>query len=187
MVAPYCQTCHISHSVGSVFNPSPRRFGTFDDFRLFQGLIYTDVCVNHEMPNAEQTVKLMWGSSARPQLLDRLPIRFGCGWEPPGTGRTTALAGPTYPASAERVFRDYKADSCACNTRDCLIAVEERFVGQFAAMKFDDPSAAGAIAPLKSEALECHDKIVAKESPLSATSMEQVERRRLQLERLWFH
>jgi hypothetical protein len=186
VVAPYCQTCHISHSIDSVLNPSPLRFGTFDDFALFRGLIYRDVCVSHEMPNAEQTLKLMWESSARPQLLSRLSLRSGCGWEPPEAGGTTALAGPASPASAAQVFGDYKADSCACDTRACLIEVEERFVGKFAAMRFDDPSAAGAIAALKSEALACRNKVVAKESPPSDTSMEERELKRQQLEQLLF-
>jgi len=184
VVAPYCQTCHISHSQDSVFDPSPLRFGTFDDFALFRGLIYSDVCVKHEMPNAEQTLKLMWGSSARPQLLSRLSLPFGCGLNTPGAGRTAVLAGAASPASAAQVFGDYKEDSCACDTRACLIAVDERFVGKFAAMRFDDPSAAEAIAVLKSEAVACRHKVAAKESALSAMSKEQMELEWQQFEQL---
>ena len=77
VVAPYCRSCHITDS-----NPA-LRFATFDDFASFKTFIYNDVCRQNPnpMPNAEQTAKIFWRSSARSQLLNRMLYRFGCGPE----------------------------------------------------------------------------------------------------------
>jgi hypothetical protein len=81
VVAPTCRSCHISHSGTSDPNKPDLedemdfRFGKYEDFTgRLKPLIYSDVCVNHSMPNAEQSLKVLWDSSARAHLLNRLDL-----------------------------------------------------------------------------------------------------------------
>ena len=77
VVAKACRTCHISEE-----NPT-LAFGTQRDFLLHLPVVTTDVCGPQKyMPQAEQTVRLFWESSARSHLLNRSVIRTtGCGFE----------------------------------------------------------------------------------------------------------
>jgi hypothetical protein len=185
VVAPTCRGCHISHS-REIFTPSTLRFGTFEDFASFKAIIYDDVCRSHVMPNAEQTLKVLWQSSARPQLLDRMLIRFGCGYELPTSSSTkTALGSSRRFRSAQQVFLDYKTESCACATRECLTAVEEKYVGEFSTIQYDDPSVEEAIATLKSEAFECRQQVLTKDLPLSVGEDERAWEREFEREQVF--
>lgn len=157
VVAPTCRSCHISHPTLT--------FGTFEQFNSLRSLIYEDLCRSHAMPNAEQSTKVFWRSDARPQFLNRMNIQFGCGLSPTATAsasaRTATEMASTEPnRSALNVFQDYQEQSCACVTKECLDAVEENFIGEFSTMTYDDPSAGEAIETLRSEAVECHLKVL---------------------------
>jgi hypothetical protein len=156
VLKPTCRSCHITH--GGVLT-----FGTFENFNLFRALIYERLCVSHGMPNAEQSTKIFWRSDARPQFLNRTANQFGCGFELPSSSATataTSLPSTAFRRPALEVFQDYKAQSCACFTRECLDAVERNFIGEFATMTYGSPSHAGAIETLRSEAVECHLNIL---------------------------
>jgi hypothetical protein len=152
VVAPMCRSCHITH-VGAF------TFGSFDDFNPFRAFIYERLCVSHEMPNAEQSTKNFWRSDARSQFLNRMANQYGCGFELPSstaTATATSLASSALRRPPLEGFQDYKAQSCACLTTECLDALEGNFIGEFATMAYANPSDAGAIETLRSEAVECH-------------------------------
>ncbi|MDN5941141.1 MAG: hypothetical protein L0H94_04575 [Nitrospira sp.] len=75
VVAKSCRGCHISHP--------GLAFGTLEQFSALRDVIYNDVCRTYSMPNAEQALDNFWRSSARVQLLNRLPLQLGCGVPPP--------------------------------------------------------------------------------------------------------
>lgn len=168
VVAPTCRTCHISHSPQAVVTGDPLRFSTFDDFQLNKALIIALACTSHSstlsMPNAEQTSNIFWQGPARSQLLNRLAITSsGCGLNPPGS-QHGALAITQLRRPALEVLRDYKTESCACTTTECLKGVENKYVQEIPAMQFDDPSAEGAISSVISEVVMCHQQVVPKGS-----------------------
>jgi len=74
VMAKSCRGCHISHP--------DLAFGTLEQFSNFKDVIYQDVCRTYSMPNAEQALDNFWRSSARVQLLNRMPMQFGCGLPP---------------------------------------------------------------------------------------------------------
>ena len=99
-VAKACRTCHISAqgNAGDSDLPSPRKaFGTFTAFEGLNGRSALLVCGNQKvMPQAEQTLKVFWESSARSHFLNRAGIRnTGCGYEvtypPDSTATNTTL------------------------------------------------------------------------------------------------
>jgi hypothetical protein len=154
VVAPTCRSCHISNARGLTF-------GTFEQFNLLRSTSYVELCRSHEMPNAEQSTKVFWSSDARSQFLNRMNMQFGCGFERSSpTTSATAIASAEPSRSALEVFQDYRAQSCACVTKECLDTVEESFIREFSRMAYDDPSAGDAIETLRSEAVECHLKIL---------------------------
>jgi len=163
VVAPTCRACHINQTSGDVTAPWPLRFSTFADFAGFKSTIYADVCRTHVMPNAEQTLKILWRGSVRPQLLIRLAIPFGCGWEAQSTRAATAASSSALLRSAEALYRAYRTESCACATRACLDTVEDRYLAPFGAMH-QDASVDDAITALRSEAVQCRLQVLAAES-----------------------
>ena len=85
VVAKACRTCHVSaqgKTASDILMPT-LAFGTFSDFLRNKAGIARDVCGPEKfMPQAEQTMKLFWQSSARSHLLNRALIRgTGCGFE----------------------------------------------------------------------------------------------------------
>jgi hypothetical protein len=76
VIAPYCRTCHISHST--------LHFGNWDNFSAFQHQIREAMCKARDaniMPNAEATLNAFWRSDARAQWVSRMNAP-GCGLEP---------------------------------------------------------------------------------------------------------
>ncbi len=76
VVAPYCRTCHISHT--------SLHFGSWENFVTFQHQIRHAICNERDrdiMPNAEATLNAFWRSDARAQLVSRFNGP-GCGLEP---------------------------------------------------------------------------------------------------------
>jgi hypothetical protein len=78
VVARACRTCHISAEANRAL-----AFGSFTDFQAFKGLSARYMCGPEKyMPQAEQTIKRLWESSARSHFLNRSSIRnTGCGYE----------------------------------------------------------------------------------------------------------
>jgi hypothetical protein len=80
VVAKACRTCHISEKTYPTL-----AFGTFTDF---VGEPYLSISAKHMcgpqkyMPQAEQTIKVLWKSAARSHFLNRSSIQnTGCGYE----------------------------------------------------------------------------------------------------------
>lgn len=163
VVAPTCRSCHISNAKKGL------TFGTFEQFNLFRALTYNDLCRTHSMPNAEQSTKVFWRSDARSQFLNRMNIQFGCGFELQSSAATAPArtaaesVGTELHRSALTVFQDYQEQSCVCATKDCLNAVEEKFIPEFATMIYDDSSLDEKIKMLRSEAVECRLKVLRDE------------------------
>jgi hypothetical protein len=124
-VAKTCRTCHISETgfsngVPDPFTPGAKTWGSYDSFAGNAMLVWFDMCRWHEMPNAEQSLKVMWQSSARSQLLNRLPIPnspLGCGNQ---FAMTTAFAPKAATRTTLDVVKDYASESCACRTSECF-------------------------------------------------------------------
>jgi hypothetical protein len=77
VVAKGCRTCHISEEK----NPG-LAFGAFADFEVYKTISAPYVCgTTKYMPQAEQTIKIFWESSARAHFLNRLELPTGCGYE----------------------------------------------------------------------------------------------------------
>jgi hypothetical protein len=73
VIAGFCRTCHVSHA--------SLHFGTYDDFVNLASAVQAAVCGAQEaniMPNAEETSKAFWRSSARAHLVNRANFP-GCG------------------------------------------------------------------------------------------------------------
>lgn len=155
VVGKTCRSCHISH-------PS-LTFGTLEQFSTLKGLIYDDVCrPPYSMPNAEQTQNIFWESSARPQLLNRLPIQFGCGFQPfPRRAPGPPVSGDPVSRPAQEVFLGYRTESCACATKECLEGVEEKYLHEFAGLTVRETSEQDMIDSLKREAVDCHQRVLA--------------------------
>jgi hypothetical protein len=129
-IAKSCRTCHISEAgFDSSGNPDPfttgaKTWGSYDSVVGSAFLIWLDVCRWHEMPNAEQALKVFWSSSARSQLLNRLPIPNS----PLGCGNQFAVTTAFVPKSSARttldVAKDFAAESCACRTAECAQKVQ---------------------------------------------------------------
>jgi hypothetical protein len=194
VVAPYCRSCHISHSTSNnsftnISETDHLRFATFDDFAINKSRVVSQTCQStqprgdfylHEfiMPNAEQTSNYFWLSDARSHLLNRLGITSsGCGLPRPaaqsGSLSPTTLASTGRDRSALEVLEDYKTETCACTTKDCLMAVENKFVREAGIMGFDNPHSQEAIEALRSEASGCRQEILTKISPPPAKSLEE--------------
>ncbi len=78
VVAKACRTCHVSDESDSL------AFQTPADFSALKTLSYGYVCGDKKyMPQAEQTFKVMWRSSARSHFLNRLGLTGGCKYEAP--------------------------------------------------------------------------------------------------------
>jgi hypothetical protein len=77
VVAKACRTCHISEE------QSPGlAFGAFADFEAYKTISALHACgTTKYMPQAEQTIKILWRSSARAHFLNRLQLPAGCGYE----------------------------------------------------------------------------------------------------------
>jgi hypothetical protein len=150
VVARTCRSCHISH-------PGALSFGTLEEFSALKTTIHFDACQIYAMPNAEQTLDLFWKSSARPHLLNRLPIQFGCGLPPSTLGRVPPpdAANSNESRSALRVIEDYKTQSCACATKQCLQVVEGQFLGVIAALGPIAPAERERTGSLVNEAVAC--------------------------------
>lgn len=74
--APYCRTCHISMPD----DEQGTSLRTYTDFLAQGENVYDDMCGDGKtMPQAEQTMKQMWNSSARSQLLSHFQVSKGCG------------------------------------------------------------------------------------------------------------
>jgi hypothetical protein len=78
VVAKACRTCHISEKTRPAL-----AFGTFTDFDLYKLNSAIRMCgPEKSMPQAEQTIKVLWKSAARSHFLNRSSIQnMGCGYE----------------------------------------------------------------------------------------------------------
>jgi len=143
-VAKSCRTCHISEAgLDGNGNPDPfttgaKTWGTYDSFAESAFLVWLDVCRWHEMPNAEQALKVLWTGSGRSEMMNRLPIPqspLGCGNQ---FAVTTAFA-PTALAARTTldVVKDYAAESCACRTPECFQQVQERRIQELPSARDD--------------------------------------------------
>jgi hypothetical protein len=81
VVAKACRTCHIS-AEGTVSLSPALAFGSFTEFQAFKGFSVPDMCGPTKlMPQAEQTIKVLWKSDARSHFLNRSSVRStGCGY-----------------------------------------------------------------------------------------------------------
>jgi hypothetical protein len=168
VVARSCRTCHISHASDPF--TSGLTFGTYDQFSTSAALAYLDVCGTHQMPNAEQSLKVFWRGSGRPQLLNRLALPKGCAVE-----SGTAAVATHSPASAVsgspllELLRLYETESCGCATVRCLQEVEDRFLDPFAATRAD-PRQERELQPLLRSAMDCRLRILGEASAASGQS-----------------
>jgi len=66
VVKPYCRTCHVTRE---------KNWENYQNFETFVGIgsLKRLVCETYEMPNAEQTLKNFWKSSARAHLAGAFP------------------------------------------------------------------------------------------------------------------
>jgi hypothetical protein len=81
-----CRTCHISYEPapsGEAGDTRPGlQFGTYEQFAVTYGtLVRIAACgpitVPKPMPNAEQTLRVFWTTSARAHLFAQIPNAFG--------------------------------------------------------------------------------------------------------------
>jgi hypothetical protein len=77
VVKPYCRTCHISREEAP---DNPFIWEEYPKFEIYLASVQHLVCGTHEMPNAEQTLKNFWNSSARAHLAGAFPneMRGAC-------------------------------------------------------------------------------------------------------------
>jgi hypothetical protein len=165
-IAPVCRSCHISQQAE---NFGQFRFGLPAYFD--KATILPLVCDGHSMPNAEQSTRNLWRNEGRPALLDRLGVKdMGCPKESllvaslidffgsptnvrPSEARQSAVARPSETLlGASRAYRDEK---CACMTRDCNRAVEDKFVSMFIAADRSRQTEHEEAFRLQAEALQC--------------------------------
>jgi hypothetical protein len=73
VVAPYCRTCHLAMTGASNGHLS-FDWTTFDEFSVYSSPIGGTVCGSKAMPNAEQTSRHFWNSSARAHLTGALGL-----------------------------------------------------------------------------------------------------------------
>jgi hypothetical protein len=71
VVKPYCRSCHVARQVALLQpQPSPAptppaALGFPIPNRMLGPLAFSDMCNNHTMPHAQQTLRRFWGGSAR--------------------------------------------------------------------------------------------------------------------------
>jgi hypothetical protein len=175
VVAATCRTCHISHTQDLVANLT---FGSFAQFEALAPLVHTRVCVDHSMPNAEQTLNLFWRGTARPQLLNRMALPLGCQPVPPGAGAAAishsaadgvAMGAPTLlslkgleasggqmaPSESERVLLDYKNAICSCATAACARDTGARYVGEVARIDLRDRGVRSIFDAVAADVVAC--------------------------------
>jgi len=158
-VAKACRTCHISETgfsngVPDPFTPGDKTWGSYDRFAADAMLIWFDMCRWHQMPNAEQSLKVMWQSSARSQLLNRLPIPnspLGCGNQ---FAMTTAFAPKAATRTTLDVVKDYASESCACRTSECFDKTQAARLQELPTAR-DDRASETEIRSLLSSAATC--------------------------------
>src|SRR5262249_28383522 len=68
VVKPYCRTCHVAREEAPGFI-----WEKYENFNDNVGSMPHLVCETHDMPNAEQTLKNFWKSSARAHLAGAFP------------------------------------------------------------------------------------------------------------------
>lgn len=156
VVARSCRTCHITHVDNDDPSvPSPLTFGSFQQLSDLAAVAYTDICVTHAMPNAEQALKQFWASPARAHFLNRLSLPNECHVTPrPGPTSATVSA-----ISTAAVVDRFTSDSCSCTTRDCLKTVDQQYLRDLPETSLVAGSEP-AIAGMLDTARQCRDRIL---------------------------